>query len=227
MIDLEIRELRTADELAELPAFERFVWGSDTEMVSVNMLVATLQEGGMALGAYHDGQLVGMVYGFASREHEVLHSHYLAVHPAWRGHGLGVALKERQRAWCLEHAFTTMRWTFDPLQLGNAHLNLDRLGAVGVAYFENLYGTLGGINGSLPSDRLLVRWDIAAERSTFAVSARVAVPMATPDDIARSTEAAVTARHAVRDALSRHLSADLLVVGVDPVERVYLLGRRT
>lgn len=225
MIDVEIRELRTADELAALPAFERFVWGSDTEMVSVNMLVATLQEGGVALGAYLQGELVGMVYGFASREREVLHSHYLAVHPDLRGQGLGVALKERQRSWCLEHDFTVMRWTFDPLQLANAHLNLNRLGATGVAYFENLYGTLGGINGSLPSDRLLVRWDLAGDQTALAVTARVPVPNATPDDVARSTSAAGIARLAVREALCHHLGVGDVIVGVDLEAREYLIGR--
>jgi chorismate synthase len=128
-------------------------------MVSVNVLVATVSEGGMAIGAFDvDGpgreRLVGAVYGFATSQPHVLHSHYMAVDPAYRRRGLAVELKQRQRTWCLDHDVTAMRWTYDPLQLANAHLNLQVLGAVGISYHVNHYGTLGGINGSLPSDRV-------------------------------------------------------------------------
>jgi chorismate synthase len=43
-----------------------------------------------------------------------------------------------------------MRWTYDPLQLGNAHLNLRSLAAVGTRYHPDFYGPMGGINGGLP-----------------------------------------------------------------------------
>ena len=92
--------------------------------------VATISEGGMAIGAFDGDRLVGSVYGFATHQPEVLHSHYLAVDPEYRRSGLGVALKHRQREWCLANGRTSMRWTFDPLQLGNAHLNLRSLRAV-------------------------------------------------------------------------------------------------
>lgn len=225
MSRVQIREVRTADELVAFPALERLVWGADNEMVSVNVLVATIHEGGMALGAYDGDTLVGMVYGFATRAHHVLHSHYLAVHPEWRHEGLGAELKRQQRAWCVEHGFTMMRWTFDPLQVGNAHLNLVTLGAIGTAYHPNLYGTLGGINGDLPSDRLVVQWDLVERRPAFTDPISVPIPDATADDIAAGNVAALAARIAVRVALTERLSAGWVVTGVDRAARVYELGR--
>ena len=55
----------------------------------VNMLVATVSEGGMAIGAFDGDRLVGSVYGFATSQPDVLHSHYLAVDPDYRRTGLG------------------------------------------------------------------------------------------------------------------------------------------
>ena len=99
---IEFRELRTAAELAALCEFERRIWG-DGDVVSLNMIVATIDEGGMAIGAFaaaNDASseqetadhLVGAVYGFPSRESGVLHSHYMAVDPALRRAGVGVQL---------------------------------------------------------------------------------------------------------------------------------------
>jgi chorismate synthase len=222
---LQFRDLRTADDLADLPPFERRIWGGDGEVVAVHMLVATIEEGGMAIGAYDGDRMVGAVYGFATHEPHVLHSHYMAVEPEYRRTGLGVELKQRQRQWCLAHGRTAMRWTFDPLQLGNAHLNLRSLGAVGVAYHVNLYGSMGGINGGLPSDRLVVHWDLAAPRFTGQDHQVVEVPRVTADEIAGASPVAVAARHGLRNALHPLVQAGWLVVDVDRVERTYTLAR--
>ena len=158
---VEFRVLTDADDLAVMPEVEQLIWGGEDDRVSVNMLVATISEGGVAVAAFDDGRIVGSAYGFATREPDVLHSHYLAVHPDYRSQGLGERIKREQAAWCAANGYTSMRWTFDPLQLTNAHLNLNKLGAVGIHYHVNHYGALGGINGSLPSDRLTVQWYFA------------------------------------------------------------------
>ena len=229
---LEFRELRDAAELAVLPEFEKRIWGGEFEMVSVNVLVATVSEGGMAIGAFDVDaagaeRLVGAVYGFATSEPHVLHSHYMAVDPAYRRQGLAVELKQRQRSWCLDHGVTAMRWTYDPLQLANAHLNLVRLGAVGISYHVNHYGTLGGINGSLPSDRVTVRWDLVAGPAAVDPADTIGVDVApvSADDIAASAPAAHAARLAVRDALAPRLASGWLLTGIDLPARRYRLTR--
>jgi predicted GNAT superfamily acetyltransferase len=224
-VTIEFRELRTADELAPMPALESRVWGGHSELVAVNMLVATISEGGMAIGAFDDDRLVGSVYGFATSEPHVLHSHYLAVDPDYRRSGLGVALKYQQRDWCLANDRTAMRWTFDPLQLGNAHLNLRSLGAVGARYHPNLYGPMPGINGGLPSDRLVVEWDLVGPRFCGRESAVVAVPPVTADDIATSAPVALQARVALRDAMLPLLVDGWIVTDVDRAARTYTLSR--
>lgn len=221
---IEFRELRTAAELAPMPVLESRVWG-DVDLVAVNLLVATVSEGGMAIGAFDGDRLVGSVYGFATHQPHVLHSHYLAVDPDYRRTGLGVALKQHQRDWCLSNGRTAMRWTFDPLQLGNAHLNLRSLGAIGVQYHANLYGPMGGINGGLPSDRLVVEWQLVGQRFAGTESVDVAVPPVTAEEIASAEPAALHARVGLRDALEPLLGEGWLVTNVDRVARTYTLSR--
>lgn len=221
---IEFRELRTAVELAQMPVLERKVWGAG-DLVAVNLLVATISEGGMAIGAFDGERLVGSVYGFATDQPHVLHSHYLAVDPEYRGRGLAVALKHEQRRWCLERGRTLMRWTFDPLQLGNAHLNLRSLRAAAVQYHIDLYGPMGGINGSLASDRLLVEWDLIDERVDGAESIDVGVPAVSAEQIASASDHAVEARLAVREAMVPLLADGWRVTDVDRAARCYTLTR--
>lgn len=221
---IEYRVLRTVDEVADMPALEAKVWGG-SEVVAAHMLIATIHEGGVAIGAFDDGRLVGSVYGFSTHEAHVLHSHYLAVDPDYRGAGIGQALKHQQRAWCLDNGRTAMRWTFDPLQTKNGHLNLNGLGAVGERYTENVYGVLGGINGDLPSDRLTVTWYLNGRPPVTDQTMRVAVPRLNPELIESGHPDAMAARIGLRRSLVDALAAGWVVIGFDRADSEYHLGQ--
>ena len=224
-MSVDFRVLHRADELAVLPEFEAKIWGGDDERVSVNMLVACIEEGGVAIGAFDSERLVGSVFGFRTFDPRVLHSHYMAVDPDFRRTGLGEQLKRRQAQWCLDNEMTAIRWTFDPLQLTNAHLNLNKLGALGVQYHINHYGSLGGINGSLPSDRMTVQWELDRPRPAFGESFVLDVPDVSPVEIAASASEALHARLAVRDIMAPHLAEGWTVSAVDREARTYTLSR--
>ena len=161
-----IRSLERIEELHGCEAIEKVVWQvDDREIVPASMLRALQHAGGLVAGAFDGDRMVGYVLGFPSRPvgeaAPGLHSHLLAVLPEFRKTGLGRALKRYQRDWCLERGLHWVSWTFDPLLAANARLNLEQLGAVGIAYHADFYGTLGGVvYGSLATDRLLVRWDL-------------------------------------------------------------------
>jgi chorismate synthase len=118
-----------------------------------------------------------------------------------------------------------MRWTFDPLQLGNAHLNLRSLRAVAAQYHVDLYGPMGGINGGLPSDRLVVEWDLVGERLGGGESIEVEVPPVTADEIAAASVPASQARVRLREALVPLFADGWIVTDVDRAERTYTLTR--
>lgn len=166
----EIRSLDAIEEFHACEAIVKVVWQvDDRELVPASHLKATQHAGGFVAGAFQQGRLVGFLAGFLARPTPTtpvgLHSHLMGVLPEVRGTGLGRALKWYQRRWALEQDLPWIRWTFDPLRAPAARLNLEALGAVGVVYERDFYGRIGGVlAGSLPSDRLLVRWDLEAER---------------------------------------------------------------
>jgi len=58
-----------------------------------------------------------------------------------------------------------MEWTFDPLEIKNAHLNIVRLGAIARRYIHNFYGpSTSPLQGGLPTDRLVAEWWLRSDR---------------------------------------------------------------
>ena len=164
---MNIHELHAAADVRHCETIQQEVWGiSELEVVPINQLVAAGHAGGCILGAWNEHQLTGFIYGFpAFRPDRTpahgLHSHMMAVLPEARGLGVGRQLKWGQRSWCLSRALNWATWTFDPLQARNARLNFEYFGVTAGTYLENVYGELGGhLNSGLPSDRLLVDWNL-------------------------------------------------------------------
>ncbi|ASN82288.1 GNAT family N-acetyltransferase [Deinococcus ficus] len=158
---LTVRELRGRTELALTPPLARAVWGEDDGPEDPVLLQVVQRVGGLVAGAVDpQGQVWAYLVGLPTARADTQHSHRLGVHPAVRRQGLGERLKRFQQAWCLEREITRVTWTFDPLLLANAHLNIHRLGAVAVAYLPNYYGEMGGINAGVPSDRFEVVWPL-------------------------------------------------------------------
>ena len=89
----------------------------------------------------------------------------LAVRPEYRNAGLGRRIKLFQRDDALARGFELIEWTFDPLEIKNAYLNIERLGAIARRYSVNQYGiTSSPLQGGLPSDRLVAEWWLKSQR---------------------------------------------------------------
>jgi len=94
-----------------------------------------------------------------------LHSHMLAVLPEYRNSGIGRKLKLAQREDALERGISKMEWTFDPLEIKNAYLNIVRLGAIVHSYTPNFYGVFSSrLQAGLPTDRLHAEWFMDSPR---------------------------------------------------------------
>jgi len=165
--EVELRPLAGPAELRACEALQKRAWKfQDIDVISTPQLAAAQKVGGLVLGAFDpDGQLVGFCYGFLGRYWgRLLHySQMLAVDPERRRGGLGLRLKRYQRERALAQGLDCMAWTFDPLEAGNAALNLGRLGAVGVEYVVDFYGaTTSSLHAGTATDRLMVRWELHA-----------------------------------------------------------------
>lgn len=156
--------------LTELSDAERIravvdvVWG---DQAPPRELIRAMQHAGSVLhGAVAGEELVGFVWGFVGFEDGIhLHSHMLAVVPSLQVQGVGFALKLAQRAVCLDHGITEVRWTYDPLVARNARFNLVKLGAAAVAVYRGFYGPMEDrLNRDDRSDRFQVRWGLRSDR---------------------------------------------------------------
>jgi predicted GNAT superfamily acetyltransferase len=144
------------------------VWGySDGDLIPKRVFIVAERIGGQVLGAYDGSELVGFAMAFPGYRDgkPYLHSHMLAVLAEYRNAGLGRRLKMAQRDDALARGFELMEWTFDPLEIKNAHLNIARLGAIARRYLRNIYGlSTSPLQGGLPTDRLVVEWWLRSER---------------------------------------------------------------
>lgn len=162
--DFTIRELTGVEELRQAEDLQLQVWGRDSIPESRDLLRAMQSSGGFVAGAFREGEMVGFCWGFPTRDASVLHSHRLGVPEKWRSQGVGAALKEFQRDWCRENGYRSIHWTVDPLRAANAELNYHRLGAISRRYLVDFYGEMDGLDSFMPSDRLLVEWDVQVDR---------------------------------------------------------------
>jgi predicted GNAT superfamily acetyltransferase len=89
----------------------------------------------------------------------------LAVKEAYRNRGLGAQLKLEQRREALARGIRHIEWTFDPVEIKNAWLNIHKLGAIVRTYRVNFYGVSSSrLQGGLPTDRLLAEWYLDSPR---------------------------------------------------------------
>jgi predicted GNAT superfamily acetyltransferase len=221
--------IRRCEDRAELEACVRLqkeVWNfSDAELVPLPLFVVANRIGGQVLGAFDAGVLVGFALAIpgARAGHPFLHSHMLAVRVGYRNTGIGRRIKLFQREDALARGFELIEWTFDPLEIKNAYLNLERLGAIARRYNINQYGTMSSpLHGGLPTDRLVAEWWLRSRRVTtllesgtrpdFAVDQTISVPAevyqwkASPMDRDRALELQARNRGLLMDAFARGLA---------------------
>lgn len=225
---IEIRTLHTADEMIELGEIFQQVWGSVTQLVTIEILMAVTHSNGYVSAAYEtrggDERMLGASVAILARHQgrPALHSHITGVLPGARRSGLGRAMKLHQREWAEANDIDWIVWTFDPLVRYNAWFNLSVLGAEVHEYLPCFYGTMtDSINAGDDSDRLLVAWPVhdaspgPADPADVAANGYLLVP--TPDDIValrRTDPAAVSRwRSETRAALQTALGAGGRVVG--------------
>ncbi|TCO60778.1 putative GNAT superfamily acetyltransferase [Actinocrispum wychmicini] len=224
---VDIRELHDMTELQAVDDLFRDIWRPDpaNPPITCEFMRVLSHSGNYVVGAYAGGKLVGATVGIlAAPIGRTLHSHVTGVHDGMRGRSVGYALKLHQRAWALARGLDSITWTFDPLVRRNAYFNLAKLAARPVRYLPDFYGEMNdGINGDGPSDRLLVRWDLAGPEVVAACAGRPpetaprGVLVAVPADIETLRTSDPTAadqwRQRLRQALGDRMDAGAVVVG--------------
>jgi len=186
--------LRSCEGFDELQACVRLqieTWGyDDSDVIPRKAFLVTQKIGGQVIGAFDTGlpdtsprggpdSLVGFAMSLpgvktgSCEPRPYLHSHMLAVREEYRNRGLGAQLKLEQRREALGRGIRLMEWTFDPLEIRNAHLNIHKLGVLVREYRVDFYGVSSSrLQGGLPTDRLLAEWYLDSPRVSATLEGR-------------------------------------------------------
>jgi len=226
-----LRRCRGIEEFRACVALQKEVWNfTDAELVPLRMFVVADKVGGQVMGAFEGNDMVGFALSVPGTRtgHIYLHSHMLAVRKDHRNGGLGRRLKLLQRDDALARCIELIEWTFDPLEIKNSYLNLEKLGAIARRYNINQYGiTSSPLQGGLPSDRLIAEWWLKSKRvetlletgknPQFRTEAVIAVPAQIYDwKAAAETRAkAQQVQERNREDFLRAFSHDLAVLGYE------------
>lgn len=171
--EIQVRRCEALEEFHACVQLQREIWGEqDLEVEPATLFVVAAHTGGQVLGAFDGSKLIGYTLAVVGLHDGVayLHSHMTGVGKGYRDRGVGRMLKLLQRDEALSRGIRLVRWTFDPLELRNAHFNLNRLGAICRQYLPNLYGvTTSPLHRGLATDRLLVEWHLDSPRAVAAI----------------------------------------------------------
>jgi predicted GNAT superfamily acetyltransferase len=166
--DITIRRAVTVADYRSCQDAHTRAWEISDEgyLIPIATMVGANLHGGLVAGAFlPNGQAVAMSFAFLGRFEGrlCLYSQLTGVVPEHQSQGLGSRLKLFQAEFARSEAIERIAWAFDPLQAGNAHFNLTRLGACASRYVENMYGErTDRLNAGVPTDRLIVEWNHAS-----------------------------------------------------------------
>lgn len=165
---IAIRRAESVDDYRACQDAQRRAWGiaDESYVVPIATMVGAQLHGGLVLGAFlPSGEAVGVSFAFLGRvgSRICLYSQLTGIVPGWQSHGLGSQLKKAQRELALADGVDLIAWAFDPLQAGNAHFNLGKLGASAGRYVDNMYGArTDALNAGVPTDRIIAEWELAS-----------------------------------------------------------------
>jgi predicted GNAT superfamily acetyltransferase len=197
-----VRACNGFDEFEACVRLQVETWGyEESDIMPRKSFLVARKIGGQVIGAFDtdladgngNGSAASMV-GFAfslpgvktgsGEPRPYLHSHMLAVREPYRNRGLGTQLKLYQRTEALSRGIRLIEWTFDPLEIKNAFLNIHKLGAIVCAYHVDFYGISSSrLQGGLPTDRLIAEWHLDSPRVEAILTDRPAAASIVEDRI--------------------------------------------
>jgi predicted GNAT superfamily acetyltransferase len=162
-----VRDVTDPDELSLCVKLYEDVFrlGPGDGSLNTRLLVGIVRNSGIVVGAFEGSEMIGFALSFLAfdREQQLMYqySQLAVVVETAQGRGVGRQLKEAQRIAARLMGVSTMRWSFDPFRVRNAHFNLNVLGASAFKVERDLYGThTHGFDVPDSTDRLIVQWDL-------------------------------------------------------------------
>lgn len=170
-----------------LSKMQKAVWGmEDYERMPPWKIFITPKLGGLLIVAYDNK--VPIAHALFTHAHQnLLHDPYLymdmiGVLKEYQGFQFGEKIILKSKEILSNTTYTSIQWTYDPLEGANANLYIRKLGAVVTNYYPNYYGQLSGKrHQGTPTDRFWVklsddsepkhyeRFDLVIERKNYSM----------------------------------------------------------
>ncbi|MEE8566618.1 MAG: hypothetical protein V3S76_02640 [Candidatus Bipolaricaulota bacterium] len=171
-MDTRIEQLTSRRAFLACERLQRELAGHNRQQIISSSLSAAIhQSGGIILGAYDIAikppQLIGGLIDLPRADKPtsfcvtLLHN----VRKEARNHGIGYQLRLAERVECQERGLDFISWTIDPLYGIEAHLALNKLGAIALSYRrEYLSGGADSSKQGFITDQLEMEWWINSPR---------------------------------------------------------------
>lgn len=169
---IRIRLLSTLADIAPIEELQARIWGYDGRHgrpfpYAVRCIYEFAESGGVVAGAFDAKErMIAFAFGWLGQEETgrlYLHSQLVGVLPEYQNRAVGFKLKLFQREYARKRDIPVIKWTFDPLRVRNARLNLHKLGGIVRRFIPDYYGDLGGTeSGGRPTDRFWVEWYVCS-----------------------------------------------------------------
>jgi len=226
---IAVRSIHDVQEMSVCVELQQRVWSyAPLDTVPDQIFIVAKKTGGQVMVAYDAETPVGFALAFAAVRDgfTYLHSHMVAVIQEYQNRGVGRLLKLAQRDEAVGRGIDLIEWTFDPLQLKNAHFNIQRLGAIVRHYIPNLYGrTSSPLHAGLPTDRLVAEWWVRSPRvenvlsgkphPSAARSVRISLPVNIREICCDEPLVAEKIQARAREQFLEHIAAGLTAVGFE------------
>lgn len=235
---IQIRHCSSLDEFDACVRVQQCIWGDELAVPST-MIIAVHHAGGQVLGAFDGAEMIGFTLAFLGTRRlparsgsaqrvdaQFLHSHIAAVLPEYRDRGVGRSMKLFQRQDALDRGIDLIEWTFDPLELKNAHFNLMRLGAIARRFIPNCYGiTESPLHAGIPTDRLVAEWWLASDRvksiiadqpvASHQTSERISIPADISERKSTDRDAALRIQSGAGEQFRKRFAQGYAATGVE------------
>jgi len=176
-MDTKIEQLTSRQAFSACERLQRELIRHDHQQIIPSSLLAAIhRSGGIILGAYdiaiEPPRLVGCLIDLPPADKPtsfcvtLLHN----VRKEARNHGIGYQLRVTERVECQEKELDFISWTIDPLYGIEAHLTLNKLGAIAPSYRREYFsGMADSSKQGFITDQLEVEWWINSPRVSATV----------------------------------------------------------
>lgn len=226
---IHIRPCTALADFDRCVEIQRILGGSsERDLWPKEIFVVASKVGGHVLGVFDGQELIG--FDMASPGYQqgrpYLCSHISLVLPPYPGRDIRRLLKLEQRQDALARGFGLVEWTFDPLVLRNAHLDIEGLGVIVRRFADRETGL---------RDQVVAEWWLGAPRVEAALRgqrqepgrehARVHVPLAFHELKKTDRAAGEKIRAEVSGQFDRWFKQGYAITGFEPGQQTgtYLL----